>query len=96
MNLSLQRRLLALESIRGRTCAADTPQARAVSAAFQQLLAAHDVDGEFARRIAAAESIEARAVALVDLLEVAGRAELRHVLNLIAVARGRQPCPLNT
>lgn len=92
MNLSLQRRLLALESIRGRTNSADSPAAHAVNAAFRELLAAHDVDGEFARRIEAAESTKDRAVVLVDLLEHAGRAQHARVLNLIRVAHGLPPC----
>lgn len=92
MSLTLQRRLQALEAIRGRTLAADTPQARAVSEAFQRLLAEHDHDGAFAARLADATSIEARGVVLVDLLEAAGPAEHVRVMNLVRAAQGLPPC----
>lgn len=95
MNATLQRRLAALEAAAGQSATADTPEARAAREALEALFQQHDADGGMRTRFDAAPDSRARAVAVVDLLEIAGPEAERRFLNLLAVAEGRQPCYVN-
>lgn len=95
MTTRISARLAILEAAAAGRRDVDTPEARAVCECLSGMFAAHDADGSIRAAFDAAADAQARGVAVVDLLDRAGREVERELLNLLAVAEGRHGTPIN-
>jgi hypothetical protein len=95
MTSRLEARLAQLEARRVCTATPDTPEAHAAAAELERLFGEHDPDGSIRARFDSTADSQARAAAVVDLLERAGPEAERDFLNRLALAEGRQPCHVN-